>query len=221
MPVGRCVQVRPKLKGRCATDEACGFFRIAERECRQTNRRMFTRVCGMFSARGSRSYVCLRGTHLRTHSMLSSNPRSTARVLGHPIHVMLVPIPIVCFFAALITDFVYWQTARMLWADMSAWALVVGLIMACLAALAGLLDFLGSRRIRELRVAWIHAIGNVAIIILSIFNVLIHTRDAYTSVVPTGLILSALVVLTLLVTGWNGWSMVYRYRVGVWTQDGP
>jgi uncharacterized membrane protein len=33
--------------------------------------------------------------------------------------------------------------------------------------------------------------------------------------VPTGLILSVLVVLILLVTGWQGWSMVYRYRVGV------
>jgi uncharacterized membrane protein len=34
-------------------------------------------------------------------------------------------------------------------------------------------------------------------------------------VVPTGVILSAIVVLILLFTGWMGWSMVYRYRVGV------
>jgi uncharacterized membrane protein len=129
--------------------------------------------------------------------------------------VMLVPIPIVCFIAALITDIVYWQTAKMLWTDMSAWLLVAGVIVACFAALAGLIDFFGEPRIRELRAAWIHALGNIAVLILSIFNVLIHTRDAYTSVVPTGLILSAIVVLILLITGWNGWSMVYRHRVGV------
>jgi uncharacterized membrane protein len=34
-------------------------------------------------------------------------------------------------------------------------------------------------------------------------------------VVPSGLILSVLVVVILLVTGWNGWGLVYRYGVGV------
>lgn len=147
--------------------------------------------------------------------MLSPNPRSTASIAGHPLHVMLVPIPIVCFIATLITDIVYSQTARMLWTDMSAWLLAAGVIVTFLAALAGLIDFFGDHRIRELRAAWIHAIGNITVLILSIFNLLIHTRDAYTSVVPTGLTLSAIVVLILLVTGWNGWSMVYRHRVGV------
>jgi uncharacterized membrane protein len=63
--------------------------------------------------------------------------------------------------------------------------------------------------------------GNVTALILSIFNCLIHTRDAYTSVVPSGLILSALVVLILLVTGWNGWALVYRHGVGVHPRELP
>ena len=151
--------------------------------------------------------------------MLSPNPRSTASVRGQPLHVMLVPIPLVCFVGTLVTDIVYWQTAAMLWADISAWLLVVGLIVSIFAVIAGLIDFFGDRRIRELRPAWIHVLGNVTALILAIFNSLIHTRDAYTSVVPTGLILSALVVLILLVTGWNGWSMVYRHGVGV-REDG-
>jgi uncharacterized membrane protein len=128
---------------------------------------------------------------------------------------MLVPVPIVCFVATLVTDIVYWRTAAMLWADISAWLLVIGLIVSLIAATAGLIDFFGDRRIRALRAAWIHGLGNTAALILSIFNALIHTRDAYTSVVPSGLILSALVVVILLVTGWNGWTMVYRHGVGV------
>jgi uncharacterized membrane protein len=134
---------------------------------------------------------------------------------------MLVPIPIACFVATLFTDIVYWRTAAMLWADMSAWLLAVGLIVAVFAAAAGLIDFCGDRRIRQLRSAWVHALGNVTALILSIFNAFIHTRDAYTSVVPSGLILSALVVLILLVTGWNGWSMVYRHGVGVRREERP
>jgi uncharacterized membrane protein len=147
--------------------------------------------------------------------MSTINPRSTLSLWGRPLHAMLVPIPIACFVATLVTDVVYWQTAAMLWADISAWLLVVGLIISLFAATAGLIDFFGERRIREIRSAWIHGLGNVAVLVLSIFNALIHTRDAYTSVVPAGLILSALVVAILLVTGWNGWALVYRYGVGV------
>jgi uncharacterized membrane protein len=40
-------------------------------------------------------------------------------------------------------------------------------------------------------------------------------RDGVSAVVPTGLILSLLVVALLLFTGWKGWEMVYRHRVGV------
>ena len=128
---------------------------------------------------------------------------------------MLVPIPIACFVGTLVSDLAYWRTADMLWADFSAWLLTVGLVVAAFAALAGIIDFLGDRRVRALRPAWIHALGNVVALILAIINAFVHSRDAYTSVVPTGLILSALVVLILLVTGWNGWSLVYRHGVGV------
>jgi uncharacterized membrane protein len=147
--------------------------------------------------------------------MFSANPRATVRLGGRPLHAMLIPIPIVCFVATLITDIVYWRTAAMLWADVSAWLLLVGLIVSLIAVPAGMIDFFGDARIRELSAAWIHAIGNVTALILSIFNCLIHTRDAYTSVVPSGVILSALVVVILLVAGWNGWALVYRHGVGV------
>jgi uncharacterized membrane protein len=144
-----------------------------------------------------------------------TQPRSTATFRGMPLHAMLVPIPIACFVTTLATDIVYWRTAAMMWANMSAWLLVVGLIIALFAAVAGLIDFLGDRRIREIRASWIHVVGNIAALGLSIINALVHTRDAYTSVVPSGLILSTLVVAILLVTGWNGWKMVYRHGVGV------
>jgi uncharacterized membrane protein len=128
---------------------------------------------------------------------------------------MLVPVPIVCFVATLVTDIVYWRTAVMQWANISAWLLVIGLIFGVLAAAAGLIDFFSARRIRDLRAAWIHGIGNVAVLVLSVVNALIHTRDAYTSVVPSGLILSSLVVAILLITAWSGGTMVYGEGVGV------
>jgi uncharacterized membrane protein len=139
----------------------------------------------------------------------------TVRVGARALHAMLVPIPFVCFLATLVTDIVYWQTAAMMWADMSAWLLLVGLIVSVIAAPVGMIDYFREPRARELRAAWIHGIGNVIALILSIINCLIHTRDAYTSVVPSGLILSALVVVILLVTNWYGWVLVHRDGVGV------
>jgi uncharacterized membrane protein len=141
--------------------------------------------------------------------------RSTASIAKHPIHPMLVPFPIVCFVGTLLTDIAYWATANIMWADFSAWLLTVGLIMGVLAALAGLVDFLGNRLIRAQAPAWPHLLGNLLVLVLSALNILIHSRDAWTSVVPLGLILSATVVLILPVTGWLGWALVYRHRVGV------
>jgi uncharacterized membrane protein len=150
-----------------------------------------------------------------THETYHETIPSTAQVASHPIHPMLVPVPIVCFIGALITDIVYTVTAEMMWADFSTWLLVVGVIVGILAAIAGLIDFLSNRLIRALTPAWLHMLGNLAVLILAIFNMLIHTRDAWSSVVPTGLILSIVTVLILPVTGWLGWTMVYRHRVGV------
>ncbi|KJC51170.1 membrane protein [Bradyrhizobium sp. LTSP885] len=145
----------------------------------------------------------------------TSNPESTARVARHPIHVMLVPFPIVCFVGTLLTDIAYWRTAQMMWADFSAWLLFAGLVMGGLAAIAGLIDFFGSRRIRTLAPAWYHMAGNVVVMLLALLNAFVHSRDVWTSVVPTGLVLSALTVIVMLVTGWLGGELVYRHRVGV------
>ena len=61
---------------------------------------------------------------------------------------------------------------------------------------------------------WPRILGGAVVITLSLINVFIHSRDGYTAVVPTGLILSAIVVAVLLFTGWTGWAMVSRNRVG-------
>jgi uncharacterized membrane protein len=147
--------------------------------------------------------------------MLVKEPSSTAVIARRPVHAMLIPFPIACFVGTFLTDLVYWRTAEMMWANFSAWLVTVGVIMGWLAAIAGLIDFLGNRLIRMQPPAWPHVIGNAIVLVLATVNMFVHSRDAWTSVVPWGLILSGLVVLILLFTTWMGWSMVYRYRVGV------
>jgi uncharacterized membrane protein len=147
------------------------------------------------------------------------HPRSTAAIAGHPIHPMLVPFPIVCFTLALVTDIVYWRTSHLMWAEFSAWLLLVGIVFGALAALFGAIDLLARREVRALPPAWPHAIGNVVVMVLAFFNNLVHAADGWTSVVPWGLILSALTVLIMLVTGWLGASLVHVHGVGVRDHD--
>jgi uncharacterized membrane protein len=143
------------------------------------------------------------------------NPRSTASIAGHPIHPMLIPFPIAFFVATFVCDLVFWGSGNPSWYDATLWLLGAGLIMAALAAVAGLTDVLGDERIRALSTAWWHAGGNVLVVLIELYNWYARYTDGSAAVLPTGLVLSVVVVAILLFTGWKGWEMVYRGRVGV------
>src|SRR5258706_2262869 len=152
--------------------------------------------------------------HIRvtgTNFIEDANPRSTVRRGAQRIHRILVPFPIACSRGALVTDIVYWQTADIMWESFSDWLITVGLIMAGFAIIAFVIDVLGGKPIRTL--AWPHAVGYPLAFLLSLVNVFVHSRDGYTAVVPTGLTLSAAVVVILLFTGWVGTALVHRHRV--------
>ena len=144
-----------------------------------------------------------------------ANPKSTAQIAGHPVHPMLIPFPIACFVLTLVSDLAFWKTSNDFWASASLWLLGIGLIMAALAAVMGLTDVLGDVQIRNLSDAWLHAGGNIIAVIIELYNWYSRYEHGSAAVIPTGLVLSLVVVLILLFTGWKGWEMVYRYRVGV------
>ncbi|TPK80290.1 DUF2231 domain-containing protein [Mesorhizobium sp. B2-3-14] len=140
-----------------------------------------------------------------------ANSRSIPVVVGRPIHRTPMAVANACFIGTLLTDLTYWRTAEMMWADFSAWLLFAGLVMGALAVLAALFD-LFTRRI--LRTHGAYLLGSLVVLVLSFFNALVHSRDAWTSVVPTGLILSAAAVIVLVLVWLLEWS-TGRTRVEV------
>jgi uncharacterized membrane protein len=151
--------------------------------------------------------------------MLHSDYRgipSTATIFGHPIHPMLVVFPIGFLVGALATDLAFWGTSDPFWARASEWLLGAGIVMGALAAVAGLIEFVTISRVRSLAVGWVHFLGNAAAILLSVWN-LLHRMgsDPGAMVVPFGIILSAIVVVIFLVTGWLGGELVFRHRIGM------
>ena len=99
--------------------------------------------------------------------MATQNPHTTAKIAGHPIHPMLIPFPIAFLVATLGCDLAFWSTGNGVWSTASLWLLGAALVMAALAAVAGLTDFIGDERIRALSAAWHHLIGNVLAVLRS------------------------------------------------------
>ncbi|HEX5257396.1 MAG TPA: DUF2231 domain-containing protein [Sphingomicrobium sp.] len=143
-----------------------------------------------------------------------THPRSTAQIGGHPIHPMLIPFPIVCFIGALVADIVFLNNHLHGWATASRYLLAVGLVMAALAAVAGLTDFMGDERVRHSSDALKHMLANVTAVILEIINLFLRlNNDA--AIGKIGVYLSAIVVLILLYSGWKGGELVFRHGIGV------
>jgi uncharacterized membrane protein len=145
---------------------------------------------------------------------LSKGVRSTASIGGHPIHPMLVPFPIAFLVGAFVTDLVARGTANPFWPTASMWLLGAGLVMGALAAMFGLVDFLTIPRARAGHTGWVHFLGNGVALVVALVNLVLRWGHAG-PVGGGGLALSLVTVLILLVTGWLGGELAYRYKIGV------
>ena len=144
------------------------------------------------------------------------NSAERAGVLPRPpLHPTLMAVPTTCFLGTLLTDIAYAQTAEMMWADFSAWLISVGVVLGWLACIAGIVDLVGRRYATAPVPAAVYAIGILIVMVIATFNMLIHTRDAWTSVVPWGITLSAITVVVLIFTTVIGWMSLYRRSVVV------
>jgi uncharacterized membrane protein len=139
--------------------------------------------------------------------------RPRIAVGGVPIHAMLVPFPIVCFTGALLTDLAYAASAEVQWTNFSQWLLLFGTLFAGLAALFGLIDLFSVPSERRPAIGLWHMGLNLVLFVVAFINNLVHARDGWTSVVPTGLTLSIITVLLLIVSGHLGHRLAYRHVI--------
>lgn len=140
------------------------------------------------------------------------HPRSTAKIGTHPIHPMLIPFPIVCFILTFVCDILYVRGDTGV-AAASNWLLIIGLVMAGLAAVAGLTDFLGDKRIQGAD-AIKHMLANVTVVVLELVNLVMRLKNP-DFIGSTGVYISGVAVLLLVYSGWKGGDLVYRHGIGV------
>ena len=117
-----------------------------------------------------------------------------ARVTA-PIYLLLFPVPVVLFIAALVVDIAYAKSDYIMWLNFSEWLIAAALLFGALAAIVLIVEFIASRAIRRGRLGWTHLVLFFAALVVELFNMFFHTRDGYTAVVPAGMALSIIGVL--------------------------
>ena len=149
------------------------------------------------------------------HELEQAPAPSKASIAGHPIHPMLIPFPVAFLCMVPVTDVVYAVTGETFWTSVSYYLLWAGLVGAGVAGLVGLVDFLSIERARTLRAGWTHVLLNLVIIALGTANLIMRWGDTLEQVLPSGLILSIVGALLLVVSGWYGGELAYRHKIGV------
>jgi uncharacterized membrane protein len=141
---------------------------------------------------------------------------SRAKLLGHPVHPMLIVLPLGLFIAAVVFDVLYLWRGTPTFATVAYWNIAGGIIGGLLAAVFGLIDWLAiPSGTRAKRIGLLHGGSNV--LVVAAFALVWWTRSDAADVAPTTAVfvieLGALVLGS--VAGWLGGELVDRLAVGV------
>ena len=140
---------------------------------------------------------------------------SRAKLLGHPLHPMLIPFPIGLLSTAAVFDVIGLLTGDGQWHTTAFWMIAAGVLTGVAAGAAGSIDFAklpGDTRAKA--IAGMHAGGNaVAMVIFAVSWFLRRDNPGDPGILPILLALVGAGLLTL--TGWLGGELVDRMGVGV------
>jgi uncharacterized membrane protein len=141
---------------------------------------------------------------------------SKAKLFGHPIHPMLIVLPLGLFIMAVLSDIVFLAMDKPQVATVAYWDIAAGIVGGLLAAVFGLIDWLAiPAGTRAKSVGLYHGVGNVVVVVLFAASWLMRRgvpgHDPSIVAFVVGLV--GLVLGT--VTGWLGGELVDRLGVGV------
>ncbi|HUP61490.1 MAG TPA: DUF2231 domain-containing protein [Thermoanaerobaculia bacterium] len=136
--------------------------------------------------------------------------KSRARILGHPIHQILIVFPLGLLATSFFFDLAWMATGRAELAIVAWWMIVAGVIGGGIAAVFGVIDWIAiphGTRARRLG-AW-HGGGFVVVALLFAIS-LAARRETPAHPEAIAIALSGLGVLLTVVTGWLGGELSER-----------
>jgi len=142
---------------------------------------------------------------------------SRVKILGHPLHQMLIVFPLGLLVTSVIFDGIYYFGSHSpRWAEVSYWMIVAGLIGALVAAVPGWIDWFAiPSGTRAKAIGLWHGLGNTFGVVVLFGVSWFLRRDTPEAPPQLALLLSLCGVLVGAVTGWLGGELVDRLGVGV------
>jgi uncharacterized membrane protein len=135
-------------------------------------------------------------------------------VKHHPLHPILITLPIGMFVLSLIADIIYLGfSGNPIWPQFSVYAIIAGIISALVAAVPGMIDWFSLRGDKVQRTANYHAVLNLIVLALFGGSLAWRLNGAATLIGP--FIVSLVGILVLGVGGWLGGTLVHEYHVAV------
>lgn len=144
---------------------------------------------------------------------------SKVKVLGHPLHPMLIAFPVAFYVATFAAYIVYQNNADPFWFRLGVVANLAGVVMAVVAAIPGLIDWVTAipNETSAKQTGLVHMALNTVSLLLFAAAALINYNKWYESLPNLGatLLLSGLGVVVTLAAGFYGWTLVQRHHVGI------
>jgi uncharacterized membrane protein len=140
-----------------------------------------------------------------------SSPASLGK---HPIHPMLVVFPIGLWVFSFVCDLIYvFFDQNRIWSDVAFYCIGGGIIGAVLAAIPGFIDYLSITESRAKKIATFHMALNLMAVVLFAANFGLRYAGEPGSLLP--IVLSAITIVGVGISGWLGGELVYVHHVGV------
>jgi len=139
-----------------------------------------------------------------------STPASIAK---HPVHPMLVVLPMGLWIFSLIADLIAaagWITP---WNEVAFYTMAGGIVGAVIAAVPGLIDFFSITDPRSRRIGLYHLTGNLAATAIFGVNFYLRATSGPGGFLPLGLSIAAIALVGF--GGWLGGELVYVHGIGV------
>jgi uncharacterized membrane protein len=140
---------------------------------------------------------------------------SKAKLLGHPIHQMLIVFPLGVLAMSLVFDLIARFAGLPKLHEAAFYMIAAGIISGLVAAVFGLIDFLaipGATRAK--RIGALHGVGNVIVVVIFAASWLLRRDDPARPEI-LAIVLSAAAAGLATITGWLGGELVDRLGVGV------
>jgi uncharacterized membrane protein/nitrite reductase/ring-hydroxylating ferredoxin subunit len=141
--------------------------------------------------------------------------KSKASIKSHPLHPILVSLPIAFFIGAFAFDLLSLITGNNSFWQTGYYSAIAGMIGAVMAAVPGAIDYFFTvpPKSSAKKRATQHAIINVINLVLFIVIVFYRQREDANSTVVV--IAEAIGVVLLSIAGWMGGTLVHRNQIGI------